>query len=399
MKIFRFLTIGILLLAGALTGTAAGYSTPESIVAASQVYISNVTIDPEVLFTDDIGMVTFEVANGASDQGIVVNHAMLSDENIRTISRPYDTSANIGPARYSAAGNIPQTKTFTFSVIADASDGTYYPTFSISFRDADSLYYRPVIKVDNAPLILTVVDKPDAFTQGKKRTLNLQIANPRQNGVRNVLLEISGEGISSLPERVFIGDLPAGVKMPVNITITPEKETMAHLLLTYRNGDNPHNVSADLPVTFGIDKKQANPVISNVQVKTDAGIYHVTGDVNNAGLETANTVMVTVLSPGVPQDPYRTYVVGALKPDDFGSFEVTFTAGIGTTAVPVQLSYKDTDGNIYTTTQDVKITPVTGSSAAGDRGGAGTLLPVAIAIILVLAFVGGWAYYLKRNQK
>ena len=31
------------------------------------------------------------------------------------------------------------------------------------------------------------------------------------------------------------------------------------------------------------------------------------------GLETANTVMVTSLAPAVPQDPYKTYVVGALK--------------------------------------------------------------------------------------
>ena len=104
-----------------------------------------------------------------------------------------------------------------------------------------------------------------------------------------------------------------------------------------------------------MDKKQANPVISNVQVTTEAGVYHVTGDVNNAGLETANTVMVTSLAPAVPQDPYKTYVVGALKPDDFGSFEVTFTAGSGNTSIPIELSYKDTDGNIYRSVQDVKI--------------------------------------------
>jgi hypothetical protein len=71
----------------------------------------------------------------------------------------------------------------------------------------------------------------------------------------------------------------------------------------------------DLPIVFGIDKKQADPVISNVQVKSESGVYHVTGDVNNAGLETANSVMVTSLPPAVPQDPYKTYVVGALKPD------------------------------------------------------------------------------------
>ena len=65
--------------------------------------------------------------------------------------------------------------------------------------------------------------------------------------------------------------------------------------------------------------------------------------------------MVTSLSPAVPQDPYKTYVVGALKPDDFGSLEVTFSAN-STTSIPIQLSYKDTDGNLYTSVQDVNIT-------------------------------------------
>jgi LPXTG-motif cell wall-anchored protein len=218
--------------------------------------------------------------------------------------------------------------------------------------------------------------------------------------VRSAVLEATGDGISSMPNRVFIGDIAAGEIAPVNITITPEKATTSQLILTYKNGDNPHSVSMALPITFGIDKKRADPVMSNVQVKTDAGVYHVTGDVNNAGLETANTVMVAALSPAVPQDPYKTYVVGALKPDDFGSFEVTFSAESGTKSIPVQLSYKDTDGNIYTTVQDVKISSAPGlSTVSGETGSSSNLLPVAAAIVLVLIFVGGWAFYLRRNKK
>ena len=390
-------SILLLLLFGILPGFALAYATPESIVAAGQVYISNMTLDPEVFFTGDSGVIIFEVANGASEQGIVVNHASLSDENIRTTSRPYDTSANIGPARYSAAGNIPQTRTFTFSVIADAPEGIYYPTFSLSFRDADNLFYRPLVNVDNTPLVLSVLDKPDAFTQGKKGIVNLVVANPRRNGVRSAVLEATGDGISSMPDRVFIGDIAAGEKALVNITITPEKETTGLLILTYKNGDNPHNVSMALPVTFGIDKKRAAPVMSNVQVKTEAGIYHITGDVNNAGLEIANTVMVTPLAPAVPQDPYKTYVVGALKPDDFGSFEVTFTAGPGNASIPLELSYKDSDGNIYTSVQEVKISPA-GGSASQTGNSFPNILPVAAAIVIVLIFIGGWVYYLRRKK-
>jgi hypothetical protein len=148
-----------------------------------------------------------------------------------------------------------------------------------------------------------------------------------------------------------------------------------------------------------VDKKQADPVISNVQITTEAGVYHITGDVNNAGLETANTVMVTALAPAVPQDPYKTYVVGALKPDDFGSFEITFTAGQGNTSVPIELSYKDTDGNIYRSVQNVKISSSGFSEVSQTEGGSSNMLPVAAAIVIILIFVGGWVYYLRRNKK
>ncbi len=125
--------------------------------------------------------------------------------------------------------------------------------------------------------------------------------------------------VAVTPDKIFIGNLAPGSKSQINFTVTPELETPLVIAVTYNNGNNPHKVRIYLPITFGIDKMEANPVISNVQIRSESGIYHVTGDVNNAGLETANTVMVTSLSPAVPQDPYKTYVVGALKPDDFGA--------------------------------------------------------------------------------
>jgi len=375
-----------------LPGAALAYSTPDSIVAASHVYVSSVVYDPAVFFSGDKGTVTVYVTNGNGNESIVVNHATIGDKDFRLASSSYETSANIGPL---------QTQTFVFSVSTDAFEGTYYPTFSLGFRDAGSLYYPAVVKVDNTPLELTVIDKPDTFTQGKKRILNLQVANPRKNNVTNVVLGVSGDGITATPERLFIGELGAGATVPVNVSVMPDKATAAVLTLTYNNGDNPHAKTITIPIVFGTDKKQANPVMSNVQVTSEGGVYHVTGDVNNAGLETANTVMVTSLSPAVPQDPYKTYVVGALKPDDFGSFEVTFTSeGTKNATVPIELSYKDSDGNIYRSVEDVKIASAGISPAAAQSGDSSqNLLPVAAAIVLVLIFVGYWVYKLKRAKK
>ena len=380
----------LVLVSALLPGMALAYATPESIVAAGNVYVSGAGYDPGSFFTGDRGTVTVYVTNGNANQSVVVNHATIGDQNIRRTSDPYDTSANIGPL---------QTRPFVFSVATDAFEGTYYPTFSLSFRDADSLYYRTMVRVDNTPLELTVLDKPEAFTQAKKRTINLQVANPRTNNVTNVILDVTGDGISAIPERMYVGTLGSGEKLPVNISITPEKASVARLLLSYDNGNNPHRTTLELPVQFGVDKKQADPVISNIQVTSEGGVYHITGDVNNAGLETANTVMVTALAPAEPQDPYKTYVVGALKPDDFGSFEITFAAGPGNTSIPVEMSYKDNDGNVYRSVREVKISPSGISAISSTDGGLQNMLPVAAAIVVILGFVGFWVYNIRKNAK
>jgi hypothetical protein len=350
-----------------------------------KVYVSSVTFDPEVFFTDDIGTATFVVTNGNDNQSVMLNHARFDDANIIIKSGSYDFSQPLGPL---------QKKDFTFTVFANGPDGIYYPTFSASFYDSN-LYHKVKIQIDNTPLELTLLDKPDVFTQGKKKTIYMQVANPRNNDVKNIILETSGNGVTATPSRTFVGNLESGAKIPVNFTITPDQPATLHLVLNYDNGDNLHTVNMDIPIAFGVDKKQANPVISNVLVKSDAGIYHITGDVNNAGLETANTVMVTALAPAVPQDPYKTYVVGALKPDDFGSFEVTFSA-TNAESIPLRLSYKDADGNVYTSLQDVKISASAGAASAGTGL---PMIPIIAAIVILAVFIGGWVVYLKKFKK
>jgi len=383
-KILVYSTIVLCLLLIAVIGVATAYQTDDSLTAAGKIYVSNVTYDPRVFFTDDIGTVTFEVANGNTDQGVVVNHATFSDKNIRLTSGSYDSSSNIGPSK---------SRTYTFSVVADAGEGTYYPTFSLSFRDAESLFHRDMVQVDNTPLVVTVLSKPDAFTQGRKKTITVQVANPRKNDVKNVILEVTGAGFDVTPSDTFIGSLASGAKTTADIAVTPYQPTTLDLTVNYDNGDNPHKVTTELPIVFGLDKKEAEPIISNIQVESSGGVYHITGDVTNAGLENAYSVVVTSLLPAVPEDPYKSYVVGVLKPDDFGSFEVTFSADNGAT-VPVQLSYKDADGNVITSQQDVKISSNAASSQKSDL----SLLPIIAVIIIVGAFVGGWFLYLRKKK-
>jgi len=379
----------LILLIAACIAPAGAYATPESIVAAGKVYVSNASFDPGTFISGDTGIASYTVTNANTDVGIVVNHATLSDPSgkVRVVAGTHQSSAQIGPGK---------SHTFTFTISADGADGYCYPVFSLSFRDADSLFAREMLQIDNTPLLLTVKDKPDAYTAGKKKTILLEVSNPRNNLVENVIVRFASDGADFTPSQVYVGTVSPHQTVPVEFSITPTKEAPVQLTLDYYNGDNPHSVTMELPVVFGIDKKAAEPVMSNVQVTSMGGTWHVTGDVNNAGLETANTVMVTALSPAVPEDPYKVYVVGALKPDDFGSFEITFFADDAET-VPVRLTYKDDDGNVYESIRDVRI------SASGLKVETGTSglpgVPVAAGIVILLIFIGGWAYYLRRNKK
>jgi len=384
MKSIGFIILVILCLL-CLCGAVSAYVTAESIMSSEKVYVSAVTYDPGAFFVGDTGTVTFSVTNSNTNQSVVVSHATFSDESIDLTSGTYDTSASIGPL---------QTRSFVFSVAATAAEGTYFPTFSLSYRDGDSLWYRSMVKIENMPLVLTILDKPDTFSENRKKSINLQISNPRDNGVENVVLDVSGTGATVTPAKIFIGDIASRANKSVTFSVTPYQPTTLLVTVNYYNGDNPHKVTMELPVEFGTDKKQASPVISNVLVKSETGTYHITGDVTNAGLETANAVTVTSTAPAVPADPYRSYIVGALKPDDFGSFEVTFTA-TNATSIPLQLSFKDSDGNVITSRYDVKIL----SSSSSQQNSSLPIIPIAVIVIVVVVFAGGWFFYLRRNKK
>lgn len=380
---FAFVLFAAVLLC---VGCVSAYTTTDSVAAAGNVVISNVSYDPGAFFTGDHGTVTFAVTNGNRNQSVVINTAMFGDDNFQRTNGIYDTTSNIGPL---------QTRTYVFSIRTDAPEGEYYPRFSLGFRDAGSVYYPALVYVDNRPLVITVQDKPDAFTLGKKSTISLQVANPRKAGVKNAILTVSGDGADILPSTRYIGDITPGMSIPLEFTVTPYQETSLNITLSYDNGDNPHSVSTTLPVRFTHDKTQADPVMSNIEVTNVGGIYHVTGDVTNAGLSTANAVTVSALSPGIPTDPYRSYVIGALKPDDFGSFEVTFTAN-NQTSVPIEMTFKDNDGNILGAKESVEL-PAYIPREAGS--GSVPVVPLAIAVIALVAFVGYWVVTLKNRKE
>ncbi len=377
--LFLITAIGFLVL------PASADAITDAVQVANNVYVSNYTIDPAVLFTGDTATATFYVTNGNANQSVMVNHATFGDNDILLTSGTYDTNVNIGPL---------QTRSFVFSIGTQRSAGTYYPSFSMSFVAGNGMYSRTPVKVDNTPLVMTIANKPDAFTQGVKETISVQVSNPRNNDVKNVVFQATGDDVTLMPSQTYIGYLAAGTSTLVNFTVTPDSPTTLFLNVDYGNGDNDHTINTTLPILFTTDKMQADPVMSNIVIALNNGTYDVTGDVTNAGLSNANGVTVTSGSPAMPQDPQKNYVIGTLKPDDFGSFEVTFTSPDSTTSVPLQLTYKDNDGNIITSIQNIDLT-----QAKTQTGSQPSMVPSLVIVIIIVLGAGGYLYTKKRKNQ
>ena len=351
--------------------------------AAAQVAVTNVIIDPAIFFEDDTGIINVEITNNGA-QSVAIRRATIYEGDVTVLSQSYDTTTIIG------AGNQ---MTFSFTIKTDVPPGIYYPYFSLDFRDAGYLRYPIPIRVDNQPLTIAVLNKPDVFSEGRKDRVDILVGNPRDNPISGAVVNFLGSRMDPVPSSYFIGNLDPDQSRQVSVNITPEEPGNLQILVEYKNGINDHADSLTLPVRFGESKTEANPVLTNIVVEYGNGHYTMTGDVYNAGLEVANSVLLTTRSPTLPVDPYRNYVVGSLQPDDFSSFELTFTAS-DVSEIPVAIEYRDIDGNPFEKVSMVSIPPK--NTKNEENPGIG--LPVIVIIVVSAAVIGGVIWYSWKKR-
>lgn len=304
---------------------------------AAQVTVTGVKVNPAVLMRGDTGLVTVEITNTGT-QPVPFDRVELSTNDLSVKNyQMFSTGGMIG------AGNSIE---FTFSVEGNAPDGIYYLQFYVDYRDAGYLTYYIPIQIDTSGLEIAVVDCPDAFPAGKSEDLVISIANPHGNEFNGIIITPKGAGLESTPTSMHIGTLGPDESSEAVFTITPEIATDLTFNVIYRNGVNNHIATLTIPIEIGEGKISPDLVVNNLEITGSGASYTVTGDVTNAGLEMAYSIKVTTNSPAKGIYPYPVDVIGALEPDDFSSFEVTFNA-MGATAIPLVIEYKDEDGNTF----------------------------------------------------
>jgi hypothetical protein len=361
MKMYPVI-ISLILLAIGTVGAVAAAPTDSvsSADAIYQVHVTSVTLDPEVFFPYETGTVTVQLAN-SGNQSVSLSHPNILDTHFKVLNdNSYNTVVHLGP------GN---TMTYSFLVSPDTLDGTYFPLFTVSTAQAGSISYPFKVVVDSKNISAIIVDKPDNFSMGTKDTVNLSIVNPRNGPVKNIMITPTGAGVDVIPTQKFISSLDSGASQIVSFQITPHQDTRLTFHVTYDNGDNEHSTDVVLPVSLGVNKLAAVPVINNVVLTTSGGAYQLTGDVSNAGITDAMGMVVGTQAPARPVEPYAEYAIGSLASDDFSSFTLTFAAD-DLSAIPVMITWKDADGNSFSTvkTLDLRAYGSTGTSGSRSSG-------------------------------
>lgn len=378
MRPLYFIIISLVCALAVFTGPASA--------GPADITVTSSSIDPPILMKGDTGTLTIAIQNNGAEP-VAIRSARLFGSGVVPLSDSYPAVGELGTKN---------TKTFTFTVRADGGEGTFYPVFVLDFVNAGSLRYPIPVQVENTPLSISVIKKPDAFSEGRTADVTIRVGNPRPNAASGVQVIPQGTGLKAIPSSAFIGALAPDASGTAVFNLTPAAETTAAFQVVWRNGINTHTADLILPITFDEDKRQADPVITNVEVRQEAKGYRIVGDVMNAGLESARSVIISPGEPATPTDPYRIYIVGTLDPDDASPFEVTLQADAGVTEIPIVIEYRDADGNRYTATTMVDVGGTTMALSGGEDGE----LPLAGIVVVVLLALGivGAIYYSWRRK-
>jgi len=412
MKI-KILVMSILLLISGIAGVSGALTNGNTVAvtdpldAAALVYVSGFEMTPQVFYPGETGTVTVNVCN-PSNTSVAVSQPNLIDSHVKVInSAAFATATSIGPG---------ETIAYNFMITAGGTDGTYFPLFTVSTNayGAKAINSQIKLKIDSADIRTSIAVKPDTFAISKKDTVNVSIINPRDGDITDVLVvpEVNGAEIS--PEESYVGTLKSGSSVQVPFAVTPDKATDVTFHVSYKNGDNKHTKEVVLPLNLGDDKTGAQIVVNNIEGSAAGNTLTLKGDATNNGLSDAKSVLVTVDSPGTPINPNPVYAIGNLAPDDFSSFEVTYTQKTPGT-VPIVVTYKDAEGNTFTqrfsyTATSSGATAGTGSSVQGATGISGQggprgggmfgsfgsgmnqvpVIPIVIILIAIIALVVAW---------
>lgn len=217
------------------------------------------TITPSVLIPGDEAVVALELQNGAAAYGAggsagagtaaagtvlstPINETTLKGTNeIKVISSDYKDLGMIGP-------NDKITLYYKIKANENTPSGTYFLDFNVQGGyDMIQINREIPVKVDSASVNIARADVPT------KPSIDLNVANPRENTLNAVTIIPSAPGIRFSPDQYYIGTMDPDEVFTISFGIdsagTARQQTHNSLTNTsfvskFKNGDNWHQSGA-----------------------------------------------------------------------------------------------------------------------------------------------------------
>jgi hypothetical protein len=213
------------------------------------------TVTPAVLMPGDEGLLAIEIQNGAAAYGVGKDAGAGSSAQDALLSTPINRTKLTGTSDlqvitpdYQNLGMIGPDDKITLYYKISASQNITSGTYLLDFRvlggyDMITINRQIPIKVDLATVNMA---SADASTTTKP-TLNLNVANPRENTLNAVTIVPSSPGISFSPDQYYIGTMDPDEVFTISFTLAsddPKKTLLGRknvsFVAKFKNGDTWH---------------------------------------------------------------------------------------------------------------------------------------------------------------
>ena len=247
--------IFILILMLLITGQVAGYEyrMPVNIQSSTT---------PAVLMPGDEAILTIQMQNGAAAYGVgkdagasTSSSAILSTPINHTTLHGTTELEVIDPDSYDL-GMIGPNDSFPIYYKIRASDNVSSGTYLLDFEvqggyDMITIKREIPIKVDSSTVSMAIIDSASSATPSATSaaaTLNLNVANPRDNTLNAVTIVPSAQGLRFSPERYYIGTMDAdevftisfGVQSVNPVQRSGQGASNISFVAEFKNGDTWH---------------------------------------------------------------------------------------------------------------------------------------------------------------
>ncbi|NPU87597.1 hypothetical protein [Methanothrix sp.] len=210
------------------------------------------TVDPAVLMPGDEAIIAIELENGAAEYGAggesvagTIAHSALISTPLNATKLKGTDMIDVLTEDYHNLGMIGPTDRITIYYKIRASENATRGTHLLDFEvqggyDSITIHRTIPVKVDPAAVTLT---RAEDTTMG---SINLNVANPRENTVNAVTIIPSARGVRFSPEEYYIGTMDPDEVFTISFKVDPIGQTELNaptnlsFVARFKNGETWH---------------------------------------------------------------------------------------------------------------------------------------------------------------